>query len=146
MSWEKEVKELQDRINLSKKMGGKEKIKRQHDAGRTTVRERITALVDKETFREIGGIAVRSQYDKDGNLLLTAEQLEDKLNRTWDQRKQLGIKQEALKKMYLLNEDITSMINLSNEMFIFLDATRVITIAYTTATSSLKPPTAFTPK
>ena len=50
-------------------MGGKEKIKRQHDAGRTTVWERITALVDKETFREIGGIAGRSQYDKDGNLI-----------------------------------------------------------------------------
>ena len=69
MSWEKEVKELKNRISLSKKMGGKEKIKRQHDAGRTTVREKITALVDKETFREIGGIAGRSKYDKDGNLI-----------------------------------------------------------------------------
>ena len=27
MSWEKEVKELKSRIDLSKKMGGKEKLK-----------------------------------------------------------------------------------------------------------------------
>ena len=32
MSWEKEVKELKSIIDLSKKMGGKEKVKRQHDA------------------------------------------------------------------------------------------------------------------
>ena len=69
MSWEKEVKELQNRINLSKRLGGKEKIKRQHDAGRTTVRERIVSLIDKDSFREIGGIAGRSEYDKEGNLL-----------------------------------------------------------------------------
>ena len=50
MSWEKEVKELKNRISLSKKMGGKEKIKRQHDAGRTTVRERILSLLDKNTL------------------------------------------------------------------------------------------------
>ena len=50
MSWEKEVKELKNRISLSKKMGGKEKIKRQHDAVRTTVRERINALEDKKNI------------------------------------------------------------------------------------------------
>ena len=69
MSWEKEVKELKSRIDLSKKMGGKEKVKRQHDAGRTTVRERIVALIDKDSFREIGGIAGRSEYDDEGNLI-----------------------------------------------------------------------------
>ena len=69
MSWEKEVKELKSRIDLSKKMGGKEKVKRQHDAGRTTVRERIVALIDKDSFREIGGIAGKSEYDEEGNLI-----------------------------------------------------------------------------
>ena len=68
MSWEKEVKELKSRIDLSKKMGGKEKVKRQHDAGRTSVRERIVALIDNDSFREIGGIAGRSEYDEEGNL------------------------------------------------------------------------------
>ena len=46
MSWEKEVEELQRREALAKAMGGEERIQRQHDNGRLTVRERIDALVD----------------------------------------------------------------------------------------------------
>ena len=41
---------------------------------------------------------------------------------------------------------ITSTINFSNSILDFLEATNVITIAYTTATSSLNPPTDFKPK
>jgi len=68
MSWNEEVKELEKRIHLIKQMGGKEKIKRQHDAGRTTVRERIDALVDKNSFKEIGNLTGVSEYDENGKL------------------------------------------------------------------------------
>ena len=68
MSWKEEVKELEKRINLIKKMGGKEKVKRQHDAGRTTVRERIDALLDKDSFKEIGNLTGVSEYDQNGKL------------------------------------------------------------------------------
>ena len=38
MSWEKEVEELKRRRALSEGLGGPDKIKRQRDAGRLTVR------------------------------------------------------------------------------------------------------------
>ena len=43
MSWQNEVDELRKREALAKKMGGEERIQRQHDNGRLTVRERIDA-------------------------------------------------------------------------------------------------------
>ena len=45
MSWINEVNEIKKRLKLIKEMGGKDKIKRQYDAGRTTVRERIDAMI-----------------------------------------------------------------------------------------------------
>ena len=68
MSWKEEIKELEKRINLIKQMGGKDKVKRQHDAGRTTVRERIDALLDKDSFKEIGNITGVSEYDENRKL------------------------------------------------------------------------------
>ena len=68
MSWENEVKEIKKRLKLIQAMGGKEKIKRQYDAGRTTVRERIFALVDKGSFKEIGRLTGLSEYNEDGTL------------------------------------------------------------------------------
>ena len=68
MSWENEVKEIKKRLKLIQEMGGKEKIKRQYDAGRTTVRERIFALVDKGSFKEIGRLTGLSEYNEDGTL------------------------------------------------------------------------------
>ena len=68
MSWENEVKEIRKREKLIQEMGGKEKIKRQYDAGRTTVRERIAALVDKDSFKEIGRLTGLSEYNEDGTL------------------------------------------------------------------------------
>ena len=49
MSWKNEVSEIKKRLRLIQQMGGKDKIKRQHDAGRTTVRERILSLLDKNS-------------------------------------------------------------------------------------------------
>ena len=68
MSWEKEIEELKKRVNLAHQMGGPEKIKRQHDAGRLTIRERIEEILDRDSFHEIGTISGLSEYGADGSL------------------------------------------------------------------------------
>jgi acetyl-CoA carboxylase carboxyltransferase component len=69
MSWQAEIDELERRIELGRQMGGPDKIKRQHDNGKLTVRERIAGLVDADSFYEIGGLAGKAQYDEAGNLV-----------------------------------------------------------------------------
>lgn len=49
-------------------MGGVDKVKRQHDQGRLTVRERIDKLVDKASFHEIGAVSGIGEYDPLGEL------------------------------------------------------------------------------
>jgi len=49
-------------------MGGVEKVKRQRDQGRLTVRERIDKLVDADSFHEIGAISGIGEYDDNGEL------------------------------------------------------------------------------
>jgi acetyl-CoA carboxylase carboxyltransferase component len=68
MSWQKEVDELRLREALAKKMGGEERIERQHSNGRLTVRERIDALTDKDSFHEIGALAGKASYNDKGIL------------------------------------------------------------------------------
>jgi acetyl-CoA carboxylase carboxyltransferase component len=69
MSWTPELEELALRKKLSLTMGGEEKVKRQHDNGKLTVRERIDQLVDPQTFREVGGLAGTATYDAEGKLV-----------------------------------------------------------------------------
>jgi methylmalonyl-CoA carboxyltransferase 12S subunit len=38
--------------------GGRERIEKQHASGKLTARERITALVDKSSFEEVGAFAL----------------------------------------------------------------------------------------
>jgi acetyl-CoA carboxylase carboxyltransferase component/acyl-CoA synthetase (AMP-forming)/AMP-acid ligase II len=61
--WEPEVAELHRRAELAQQMGGEEKVARHHAAGRLTVRERIGLLVDPGSFREVGGLAGRAEYE-----------------------------------------------------------------------------------
>jgi len=68
MSWEKEIEELRRREQLAKKMGGPDKVKRQHDGGKLTVRERLDRLLDAGTFHEIGALAGVADYDASGEL------------------------------------------------------------------------------
>jgi len=49
-------------------MGGAANVKRQHDAGRLTVRERIDCLLDPGSFHEIGALTGRATYDECGQL------------------------------------------------------------------------------
>ncbi len=44
-------------------MGGEERVKRQHDAGRLTVRERVDLLLDPKSFHEIGALAGVPSYE-----------------------------------------------------------------------------------
>lgn len=68
MSWEKEIEELRRREALARGMGGEERVQRQHDNGRLTVRERIDRLLDPGSFHEIGALAGRARYDDQGLL------------------------------------------------------------------------------
>jgi acetyl-CoA carboxylase carboxyltransferase component len=67
VTWEPDVEELRRRQELARRMGGEEKVARQHDAGRLTVRERIDALLDPGSFHEVGELAGRAEYS-DGEL------------------------------------------------------------------------------
>ena len=68
MSWQPELDELRAREALARQMGGSDKVQRQHDGGRLTVRERIDALLDNDSFHEVGAITGKASYDDAGNL------------------------------------------------------------------------------
>jgi len=68
MGWEREIDELRHREALARAMGGADKVKRQRDGGKLTVRERIERLLDPGSFHEIGATAGRAQYDGEGAL------------------------------------------------------------------------------
>ena len=57
MTWEPELEELRRREELARRMGGDERVERQHRSGRLTVRERIDRLFGPGTFHETGAIA-----------------------------------------------------------------------------------------
>jgi acetyl-CoA carboxylase carboxyltransferase component len=63
MNWQRELDELRRRERMAQAMGGPDKVKRQHDGGRLTVRERIGKLIDAGSFHEVGAIAGRASYD-----------------------------------------------------------------------------------
>src|ERR1035437_9879379 len=63
MSWEREVEEIRRRVEIAKGMGGADNIKRQHDGGKLTVRERIDRLLDPGSFHEYGAIAGAPKYE-----------------------------------------------------------------------------------
>ncbi len=53
MSLEEKFKQFEERNKLAELGGGKERIEKQHAAGRKTARERIKDLLDPETFVEV---------------------------------------------------------------------------------------------
>ncbi len=65
MVWQEDIEELADRRRRAAQMGGPEGITRQHQRGKMTVRDRITALADRGSFREIGGLAGAETYEDD---------------------------------------------------------------------------------
>lgn len=68
MSWQPELDELKTREEFAEQLGGEDRVKRQHDGGRYTIRERIGKLVDSDSFHEVGKIAGMASYDGQNNL------------------------------------------------------------------------------
>jgi acetyl-CoA carboxylase carboxyltransferase component len=68
MVWEPEIEELRKRRMLAARLGGEERVGRHRAAGKLTVRERIDALIDEGTFREVGSTAGFATYGDDGEL------------------------------------------------------------------------------
>ncbi len=65
--WEEnKLSKLQEKLNIIKEGGGKEKQEAQHKKGKLTARERIDYLFDKGTFHEINAF-VEPEYDAFGN-------------------------------------------------------------------------------
>lgn len=69
MSWQFAVDELERRRALVRRMGSPEKVQRQRDGGKLTVRERIDALLDDGSFTEIGSTTGTAQYDEQSRLV-----------------------------------------------------------------------------
>src|SRR4029077_10378572 len=68
MNWKPELDDLARREAFAREMGGVEKVKRQRDQGRLTVRDRIDGLVDQKSFHEVGAISGTAEYDEHGEL------------------------------------------------------------------------------
>ncbi len=68
MSWQDEVDELRRQEKKARQMGGPERVAKQHEKGRMTVRERIDRLCDQNSFQEIGTLAGKAIYDDNGEL------------------------------------------------------------------------------
>jgi acetyl-CoA carboxylase carboxyltransferase component len=69
MSWEKEIKELRERQELGRQMGGPEKLARHTKAGKLPVRTRIDKLLDSDSFHEVGTVTGKVEYDDQGNMI-----------------------------------------------------------------------------
>lgn len=63
MSWQPELDELRKRKAFAKEMGGPEKVAKHRSHGKLPVRDRLAALLDPDTFREIGSLAGKAEYE-----------------------------------------------------------------------------------
>lgn len=68
MSWRKDIEELRRREALAEEMGGEERVARQKGSGKLTARERVDALLDRDSFHETGKIAGRAAYGADNEM------------------------------------------------------------------------------
>ncbi|MEH2476888.1 acetyl-CoA carboxylase carboxyltransferase component [Nitrobacteraceae bacterium AZCC 2146] len=68
MNWKPELDDLARREAFAREMGGADKVKRQHDQGRLTVRERIDKLIDAKSFHEVGAVSGVGEYSAEGEL------------------------------------------------------------------------------
>lgn len=60
--WQTEADEISRRAEWADQQGGAASVARHHKMGRLTVRERIAALTDAGSFREIGKLAGQARY------------------------------------------------------------------------------------
>ncbi len=67
MSWKDQVNEIYARRAQAKEQGGADSVKRQHEKGRLTIRERIDRVTDANSFKEQGMSAGAPEFDDAGN-------------------------------------------------------------------------------
>lgn len=60
---EKKIETLYEKKKVIEKGGGIERVEKQHDSGKMTARERITALLDQDSFVEVGGFRSHRSTD-----------------------------------------------------------------------------------
>ncbi len=63
MTIEKKLEDLRQRIQSAELGGGRERIEKQHQAGKLTARERINLLLDEGTFQEMDKLVVHQSRD-----------------------------------------------------------------------------------
>lgn len=69
MTWKPETEEIAKRRDLARQQGGEAGVAKQHAKGRLTIRERITELVDPDSFDEVGKGAGGAETGSNGELL-----------------------------------------------------------------------------
>ncbi|MBN9263951.1 MAG: propionyl-CoA carboxylase [Hyphomicrobium sp.] len=62
-SWRSETEEIHQRRRWADEHGGPEAVAAHHAAGRSTIRERISTLVDEGSFQEISALTGQGRYD-----------------------------------------------------------------------------------
>lgn len=68
MTWEAELEEIRRRREMAREMGGAERVARHVAEGRTPVRDRVDQLLDEGSFREVGSLAGKVEYDEEGRI------------------------------------------------------------------------------
>ncbi len=68
MSWKPETDEIAQRNRWAEALGGEEVVARHHAQGRLTVRERVDAVLDQNSFQEVGKLTGNATYGEDGKL------------------------------------------------------------------------------
>ena len=69
MSWQAEIDELALRRAAALQMGGAAKLEKQAAMGRLNARQRLAAVADEGSFREIGALAGFAAYADDGEMV-----------------------------------------------------------------------------
>lgn len=63
MSVEKKINKLREKVKSADLGGGKERIDKQHQAGKLTARERVNLLLDEGSFEEMDKLVVHQSHD-----------------------------------------------------------------------------------
>jgi acetyl-CoA carboxylase carboxyltransferase component len=61
--WQPELDELAARRRHAEQLGGESAVRKHHDQGRKTIRERIAGVVDAGSFQEVGRLTGQGAYD-----------------------------------------------------------------------------------
>jgi len=70
-TWLAEVDEIEQRRVWAKSLGGPEAVEKHHAQGRLTIRERLSRVLDADSFHEVGMLAGKGEY-VDGKLQRTS--------------------------------------------------------------------------